>query len=58
MDKVCRLCSQEKVLARPRRGPCEMPTLLSPVEMSTKGTLRQAGRRLASGGRYADILRG
>lgn len=50
MDKVCKLCLKEKALARPWKGPSEMPTPLSPVEMSTKDTLRQTGRCLREGG--------
>lgn len=49
MNKVYKLCLKEKALAWLWKGPCEMPMHLSPVEMSTKGTLGQAGRCLREG---------
>lgn len=56
MHVVKALSEGESLSLAPER-PCEMPTRLSPVEMSTKGALRQAGGH-PRGGRDAGILLG
>lgn len=50
MNEVYKLCLKEKALAWLWKGPREMSVHLSPVEMSTKGPVRQVGRCLREGG--------